>query len=73
MLYWLKSGQAKTVEELATLSGHHRTTISRWLSNYRNGGVTELLNIKKSTGRQRKKIQSINIRRCATGVKTRAG
>lgn len=53
ILYWLKSGQAKTVEELASLSGHHRTTISRWLSNYRRGGVNELLNIKKSTGRQR--------------------
>lgn len=53
VLYWLKSGQANTVEELAALSGHHRTTISRWLSNYRSGGVNQLLNIKKSTGRQR--------------------
>ena len=53
VLYWLKSGQAKTVEELAVLSGHHRTTISRWLSNYRNGGLPELLNIKKSPGRKR--------------------
>jgi transposase len=53
VLYWLKSGQAQTVEELAALSGHHRTTVSRWLSQYRNGGIAELLNIKKSTGRQR--------------------
>ncbi len=29
VLYWLKSGQAKTVDELASLSGHHRTTVSR--------------------------------------------
>ena len=53
VVYWLKSGQAKTVEELAALSGHHRTTISRWLNQYRSGGILELLNIKKSTGRQR--------------------
>jgi transposase len=53
VLYWLKSGQAQTVEELAALSGHHRTTVSRWLSQYRNGGIAELLNIKKSTGRHR--------------------
>lgn len=53
VLYWLKSGQARTVEELAVLSGHHRTTISRWLSQYRSGGIIKLLNIKKSTGRQR--------------------
>jgi hypothetical protein len=39
VLYWLKSRQAKRVEELAVLSGHHRTTISRWLSQYRSGGI----------------------------------
>lgn len=53
ILYWLKSQQASTVEELAALSGHHRTTISRWLSKYRSGGISALLNISKSTGRQR--------------------
>jgi putative transposase len=41
------------VEELAALCGHHRTTISRWLSEYRSGGISALLKIKKSTGRQR--------------------
>jgi len=53
ILYWLKSQQAESVEELAALSGHHRTTISRWLSEYRSGGISALLKIKKSTGRQR--------------------
>lgn len=53
VLFWLKSGQAKTIEELAARSGHHRTTISRWLSQYRCGGVIKLLNIKTSTGRKR--------------------
>jgi DNA-binding MarR family transcriptional regulator len=31
-LYWLKSGQSQTVNELALRLGHHRTTVSRWLS-----------------------------------------
>lgn len=52
ILYWLKSKQASTVEELAALSGHHRTTISRWLSEYRSGGISALLKLKKSRGRQ---------------------
>ncbi len=54
VLYWLKSGQAKTVDELASLSGHHRTTVSRWLTLYRKGGLTNLLTLKKKTGRKRK-------------------
>jgi transposase len=53
-LYWLSSGQAQTVDELASLSGHHRTTVSRWLSKYRQGGLSNLLNIKTSPGRNRK-------------------
>ena len=59
MLYWLKSGQAKAVEDLAILSGHHRTTISRWLSQYRSRVIRELLNIKKSRGRQRRIVPEI--------------
>ncbi len=39
VLYWLKSGQAKTVDELASLSGHHRTTVSRWLTLYRKAAT----------------------------------
>jgi len=54
VLYWLKSGQSQNVDELAARTGHHRTTVSRWLSIYRKGGMTSLLNIKKSSGRSRK-------------------
>jgi IS30 family transposase len=39
VLYWLKTKQAETVEHLATLVGRHRTTVSRWLSEYRAGTV----------------------------------
>lgn len=52
VLYWLKSGLSQSVDELATRVGHHRTTVSRWLSLYRTGGINKLLNIKKSTGRK---------------------
>lgn len=54
VLYWLKSGQSQSVDELAARTGHHRTTVSRWLSLYRTGGLTNLLDIKKSSGRSRK-------------------
>ena len=34
ILYLIKTHQAKTVGHLATLTGRHRVTISRWLSQY---------------------------------------
>jgi len=53
VLYWLKTKQAETVEHLAILVGRHRTTVSRWLSEYRAGGLSQLLNIQSSPGRTR--------------------
>ena len=37
-----------------SLTGKHRTTISRWLRSYRAGGIKALLAKGKSTGRSRK-------------------
>ena len=54
VLYWVKTKQAETVEHLATLVGRDRTTVSRWLSEYRVGGLVQLLNIQTSPGRTRK-------------------
>ena len=54
VLYWVKTKQAETVDHLATLVGRHRTTISRWLSKYRAGGLVQMLNIQTSPGRTRK-------------------
>lgn len=51
MLWWLKSGQALQVNQLAELSGYHRTTLSRWLSQYREGGLSDLLSEGLRTGR----------------------
>lgn len=62
ILYWLKSGQSQSVDELASRTGHHRTTVSRWLSLYRAGGINSLLNIKKSPGRNRRLPSEVETR-----------
>lgn len=52
-LYWLKTKQIETTEAIASLVGKHRTTVSRWLSRYRQGGIKALLTKGKSSGRKR--------------------
>ena len=51
VLWWLKTGQANQVNQLAELSGYHRTTVSRWLSQYRQGGLKALLEVQPKSGR----------------------
>ena len=53
-LYWLKTKQVQSTGAIAALIGKHRTTVSRWLSRYRTGGLKALLTKGKSTGRPRK-------------------
>jgi transposase len=43
VLYWLKTRQVESIGALAALVGRHRTTVSRWLSRYRTGGINSLL------------------------------
>ena len=50
-LYWLKIGAVETTEHLAVLLNCHRTTVSRWLRLYREGGMPRLLEYRKSSGR----------------------
>jgi putative transposase len=52
VLYWLKTRQVESIGALAALVGRHRTTVSRWLSRYRTGGINSLLVKGKSTGRK---------------------
>ena len=52
ILYWLKTRQVESVGAIASLTGVHRTTVSRWLSKYRQGGINNLLEKGKSTGRK---------------------
>ena len=42
-LYWLKTQTVDSVSSAAVRLGKHRTTIQRWLSSYRSGGIEELL------------------------------
>jgi len=51
-LYWLKTKQVESTGAIASLVGRHRTTISRWLSRYRQGGMKSLLHKGKSSGRK---------------------
>lgn len=51
VLWWLKTGKVKTVNALAEWSGHHRITISRWLSQYRQQGLEAMLELKHRSGR----------------------
>jgi putative transposase len=43
VLYWLKTQAVDSVLSAAVRLGKHRTTIQRWLSSYRKGGIEELL------------------------------
>ncbi len=51
-LYWIKTNLAETIGHLSALTGKHRTTVSRWLSSYRKGGLSKMLGIYKSSGRK---------------------
>lgn len=53
-LYWLKTHQVESTGAIASLVGKHRTTVSRWLSQYRRKGLKGLLTEGKSTGRTSK-------------------
>lgn len=51
VLYWLKTQMVDSVLSAAVRLGKHRTTIQRWLSSYRSGGLAELLSQKPRSGR----------------------
>jgi transposase len=50
VLYWLKQDKAPSISAIAKVVGKHRNTVQTWLSNYRDGGVSAMLEIKKSPG-----------------------
>ncbi len=51
-LYWIKTNLVESIGHLSSLSVKHRTTVSRWLSSYRKGGLSKMLDIYKSSGRR---------------------
>ena len=50
VLYWLKQDNAPSISAIAKAVGKHRNTVQTWLSNYREGGVRAMLEVKKSPG-----------------------
>lgn len=50
MLFWLKSEQVNSRQELATRLGQDKATITRWLRKYKDGGISELLAVKQAPG-----------------------
>ena len=50
-LYLLKSGQAQTRCQVATLVGVHRDTVGRWLTAYQEGGLSKMLSRRFAPGK----------------------
>ena len=53
MLWWIKTGQITKHQTLAQLLGRNSSTVTRWLQKYRQGGLSELLAVKKAPGKSR--------------------
>ncbi len=50
VLYWLRQEKQPSISAIAKAVGKHRNTVQTWLSNYRQGGVEAMLEVKKSPG-----------------------
>jgi len=51
-LYLLKLGHVKTIGQLAVGLGRDRTTVQRWLRQYRERGISQLLQRQERIGRR---------------------
>jgi DNA-binding transcriptional ArsR family regulator len=49
VLYWLKQEQPPSIGAIAKGVGKHRNTVGSWLSKYRHGGVSAMLERKPSS------------------------
>jgi transposase len=54
LLWWLKTGQVRQHQELSERLGRSPATITRWLKQYRTGGLANLLTVKTAPGAERK-------------------
>jgi transposase len=50
MLWWLKTGQVSEHQQLSKRLGRSPACITRWLSQYRSGGLKQLLSVKTAPG-----------------------
>ncbi|MGQ4649654.1 helix-turn-helix domain-containing protein [Lyngbya aestuarii] len=51
-LYLFKTGQIRTVKDLAVAIGRNRVTVQHWLKKYREQGISGLLKVKHGGGRK---------------------
>lgn len=72
MLWWLKSGQVREHQELSHRLGRAPATITRWLSAYRQGGLSQLLATKTAPGATRK-IQGEALEKLKARLKSEEG
>ena len=61
-LYLLKSGSTQSIKDVAKLLGVHRITVQKWLKQYNNGGLSELLKLRRATGRRASNSPRIPLR-----------
>ena len=54
MLYWLKRDAIASRKELSQQLGRDESTIYRWLKKYRQGGLSDLLDVKTPPGKKSK-------------------
>jgi len=54
MLWWLKTGQVNQHQQLSKRLGRSPACITRWLSQYRSGGLKQLLEVKTAPGAEPK-------------------
>jgi len=52
-LYLLSSGQVRSRQEVAALLGVDRNTVGRWLTTYRDGGLSALLAVYVPAGKRK--------------------
>ncbi|MBW4628526.1 MAG: helix-turn-helix domain-containing protein [Brasilonema octagenarum HA4186-MV1] len=48
-----KTGQLKTIKDIAVAIGSHRVTVQNWLHKYRQAGILRLLEVRHGGGRQK--------------------
>ena len=72
MLWWLKTGQVSEHQELSQRLGRSPACITRWLSEYRGGGLKQLLSVKTAPGAAAK-IQGEALEKLQARLKSEAG
>lgn len=72
MLWWLKTGLVSEHQALSQMLGRSSATITRWLSGYRQGGLSKLLEVKTPPGAVRK-IQGEALEKLQERLKSEEG